>query len=686
MSLFLPNNTFEGIFNQAARCRPLCWRNLGLIPGLLGSLTPMLENSSDKLGYIHLQDWHYVSKFLLSDVIKLQGKEYLDWHYNGKAVRLHIPVMFIIGDIEGHDKLCSRKHGHTNRIKHVTHSCDIKRDMCSSAEATCRMFDAHEIYNLQKAVNNMNLSLDERIASEVLLDEHGFHPIFVNSYFLLDFGVNRHGLHGACAICLLHTFKQKYPDLVLREYMSLFGTTEDTIGRMQVNLSIAAFLRRCKRKSDRDFPSINTFTFALTKGKITYNANEKYARIFALYLFTLSTFGWNFTVKKSRKTLPHVLLIVKAIEQTLTIYQFLYLDKMPVSPGREDRRACTEVVKYMEIIKEVLLLGPNVKEGVDPCSFPKYHYLKHIFPMILQYGSSRNFDGGPCESNHKYLSKQPGSRTQKRRDVFDEQTSYNLAAKLVLERGCRDANILIGNACGNFDGNQQNQQFQNACRNENDKRATSFINKNSARFQLVQSQVNGALPILKWNKSHVSPTGIFRRDILKFVSDQIFKNTNFCESTIDGFTCLDWGGNIIRAHPSYKSGSPWFDHVSIKWQSGINSHYQCPAKVYMFIDLTDSKIIRNEELKNQMYAVVHSTLTCGRNNKPHSTAINTWKSRGKSSLVTFWTMETQFRLVPVSSFNAVSFVVQDYKDKEMTEESSFVYEILPRGDWANCHL
>ena len=71
----------------------------------------MLENSSDKLGYIHLKDWHFVSKFLLSDLIKLQGKEYLDWHYN--------PVMFIIGDIEGHDKPCSRKHGHTNRIKHV---------------------------------------------------------------------------------------------------------------------------------------------------------------------------------------------------------------------------------------------------------------------------------------------------------------------------------------------------------------------------------------------------------------------------------------------------------------------------------------------------------------------------------------------------------------------------------------
>ena len=64
--------------------------------------------------------------------------------------------------------------------------------------------------------------------------------------------------------------------------------------------------------------------------------------------------------------------------------------------------------------------------------------------MILQYGSARNFDGGPCESNHKYLSKQPGSRTQKRINTFDEQTQTNLASKIVLERSVKDANVFIG--------------------------------------------------------------------------------------------------------------------------------------------------------------------------------------------------------------------------------------------------
>ena len=48
-----------------------------------------------------------------------------------------------------------------------------------------------------------------------------------------------------------------------------------------------------------------------------------------------------------------------------------------------------------------------------------------------------NFDGGSCESNHKYLTNSPGMRTQGRMDTFDNQTAFNLSAKIVLDRACR---------------------------------------------------------------------------------------------------------------------------------------------------------------------------------------------------------------------------------------------------------
>ena len=69
----------------------------------------------------------------------------------------------------------------------------------------------------------------------------------------------------------------------------------------------------------------------------------------------------------------------------------------------------------------------------DKCTFPKYHYWKHIIPQTINYGSAKNFDGECSKSNHKYLTRKSGSRTQGRIDTFDEQTSYNLSSKIVID-------------------------------------------------------------------------------------------------------------------------------------------------------------------------------------------------------------------------------------------------------------
>ena len=229
--------------------RPLAWRHLGFIPGLLGKLIPSIEDCSKDVGFLHLCDWHHVSKLLLSDLLCLQDKECLEWNYRGKLVRLHIPIMFVIGDIEGHDKLCSSKHGHSVRMGGVTHSCDIRRSKCNDPNDTCNMFKKHEIHDLQQTYRNESLSKMSRQDAADQLQHLGFHPVFLNAYFLLDFGINEHGLHGACAICLLHTFKQKFPDLVVREYMSIFGSSEDTVGKLKINASMSALVKIVNTKA-----------------------------------------------------------------------------------------------------------------------------------------------------------------------------------------------------------------------------------------------------------------------------------------------------------------------------------------------------------------------------------------------------------------------------------------------------
>ena len=72
----------------------------------------------------------------------------------------------------------------------------------------------------------------------------------------------------------------------------------------------------CKGESDRDIHKFNTFSFSLT--------------FFSLFLYSMTTFRWKYMIKGRRKpqySIDEVKKVMKVMEKTLTIYQFMYLDK-----------------------------------------------------------------------------------------------------------------------------------------------------------------------------------------------------------------------------------------------------------------------------------------------------------------------------------------------------------------------
>ena len=634
---------------------------------------------------MRLDDWHKVSEFLLNDLALMQRSECLHWYYKGDLVRLHIPVMFIIGDIEGHDKLCTRKSGHGINMKGVTHSCNIKKTNCDIVSECCQLLLRNEISAPQKKFRNTLTSPEERQRIKGNLDSLGFYANVANAFFDLDYGSNPNGLHGACAICLLHTFKQKYPDLLLNEYMNLFGVSETTSGSLKVNSSLPRFMvQHCKRQSDRDFPKLNTFSFSLTKGKYTYNANEKYARIFSLFLYSMSTFGWNYMMKEKKKeyTEKEVKKLMNVIEKTLTMYQLLYVEEFPLVRKNIGQ---SEVMTYMKDVKWVLEKGhqvhPQYQKNPDKklCKFPKFHYLKHVIPMILEYGSAMNFDGGPNESNHKYLSKAPAKRSQGRTDTFDEQTSFNLACQIVLNQACRDTELAVGHKGGTII--KEKSTGTNG--------SIVDIHMHSSKFCIKGSIEDGVIVAhVEWKHSQKKPKSQFAPEVVQFVKEQMFLGEEgIIGSSIPGFTCLNLRSDIIRAHPCYRTGGQWFDFANVKWK-GVKEDYICPSKILMWLDCRNVNFKRDDQTGSfgrGIYAVVHSTHTEPKTNKPSKEARNIHKSRGSSKLVRYWTMETVFRLVHVSCIVSVAFVVQDCVDAEMNVPTSFVMEILPKKKWAELH-
>ena len=751
-----------GWFKQGARNSPETWRHHGYIPGLLNRMTVMHDRDRGlPLASSRNKDYHYVLKYLLQDFIDVQKAGGLDWVLNGKPCKLIFAVNMILGDIEGHDKLCSRKACHSATMNGVTHSCNITRDRCGDPLAECRMFFADEIFSKQRQYRETQ---DQVIKKSVKsdLDKLGFYADVTNAFEDVQFGDNEHGLHGACCICLLHTFKQRYPDDCLEMYMNLFGVSEGTVSKLGIDASLPRLMEKIKHQSDRNYPAISNFTFALTKGKHKYDANEKFARIFALFLFTMTTFGWTFTMEKRKLNEDTAKKRIELLESSLTTYKYMYQAEFHV----RNRNVGKNVIrKFLTLYKEVVEFEDKVIEDhnnddnevddveenevndddesedaddvneddndhdVDDendndeddvedeeddededddndddvqyhspkCKFPKFHYLLHIIWMIFEYGSSRNFDGGPCESNHKVITKNPGMKTNGRADTFDFQTSNVYASQTVIRRALALADIKqYSSTClhqkkGDKKDSDEESNAEYDDDNFDDDDASmdagpAAINTKSARFQINCNSQNRTASV-EWKQGNVKPTMGFKCDVVQFAYERLFNVTGVKENEVEGFTCLSALGSIFRAHPSYRSKSSWFDYANIKWcaNTGTEETYVCPAKIEMLIDLTKNTFHNNSDLSNELYAIIRSVQTTSGRHEPVNVAKQKWRDRGSSKLIKYWTIEDTYWLVPVSTFSSVSFMVPDYSDKNMSVRTNFIMEVLKYDSWEDVH-
>ena len=672
-----------GIFKRHIRNDARAWRELGRIPGKLGDLVPNRKFPQNKLAEIKLNNWHSVCSFLLSDLKSAQNQNGLHWVMHNQKCKLQIPIMYIVGDIMGHDMICSRKSGHSKMMKGVTHSCNISRSNCGDPYAECQLYGSNDIRSLQSIVQDMNKSNDEKNQAILQLNQKGFYSDVKNAFADLDFGANPNGIHGACAICLMHTFKQKFPNVVTEIYFLIYSQSSKSKNRLLVNRSVTRLIPRLLRQSYRSFPILTSFTVSLLKPKYTLSANEKFARTFALFLFSMTTFGWTYPFKCKHRQIMNDIEIkrrISLLEETISIYYFMFstdFKKQYIGSGQQEIRAymdrfknCMEYFDYCPDEVGGLEEQPvdrddddndsqssssteeETKPKKDHCTFPKFHYLTHVCAMIEMYGSSQNFDGGINESHHKYNTKSPGNRSQGRMHTFDSQTSNNLVSNIVIDKAIRCRNTIhVG---------EVSSESPNHIGTKSAKSTTNIeINNGSSKFIITP---NGRM---KWTKSDYTIPEKVRTFFFSNVVDTLPNKQG-----ILGFTELNYKGNIIRAHPSYNNDE-WYDWVQIQWQYQHGVYY-CPSKVLLFY-----------AIDGDLYAIVHSTKVDETTGQPMRNARKVWEQRGSSDVVKFWTMESNYRIVSVGVFNSTAFVYNDYKDEDMCEATGYKIEIKdkPSFEW-----
>ena len=236
-----------------------------------------------------------------------------------------------------------------------------------------------------------------------------------NAWKDIDFGDNDRGIFGVTPVCLLHTFLFRFPKDVFDFFMEMNGKTVNTKKNQEIERSLPKFISKHIRQSVRDMPRLSNFTTILTRQeKSKTDANKLYVKVFALYLFSLTTYS--IEMLKSGKTksvsMQDIRKRMRLLKQTLTVHQFLHQERIAKELFEPADGLNIKVAK--KVLDKYLYLYLSVKADTGSDTIvPKFHYIQHILNNIKYFGSSRAVDGATSESNFKILFKKPASQTQK---------------------------------------------------------------------------------------------------------------------------------------------------------------------------------------------------------------------------------------------------------------------------------
>ena len=257
-----------GIFKRKARNSNMFWRILGYIPNLEKVYNVTYSNIQKKnnLKKIHYQE---LLSCILQELKILQKEGGFRWKFpNGKEYNLKFPVMYIIGDAQGLDKICNRKVHYTPTKTFMTgccRDCNATYKHCHKPDFSCKF---HKTSIIQK------LSTD-------ILKSISFIPIKINAFAELCFGNDLHGLVGSCPPEPLHQWYLGVVELVI----NFFWDRLTIPARSYLDNVIRGISKECGRQSDRDMPNISCFQGGLMKEKLT--GMERGQQLFILYLALL---------------------------------------------------------------------------------------------------------------------------------------------------------------------------------------------------------------------------------------------------------------------------------------------------------------------------------------------------------------------------------------------------------------
>jgi hypothetical protein len=179
------------IFTKEARRNPKFWRTLGIIPNQSN-----MQNASSAEKAI---DYHHMIETIFKSVVDIQQGPGVAWKLKYVNISYDVvwkfPVLFIIGDTEGHDKMCGKYLSRTTKVNRLCRYCDCPTNSTDDPWFKIKYTSSDEISQLF------------RKGDLVGLKDISYHGL-LNGFRDIVFCDEDRGINGATLAELLHVWEK----------------------------------------------------------------------------------------------------------------------------------------------------------------------------------------------------------------------------------------------------------------------------------------------------------------------------------------------------------------------------------------------------------------------------------------------------------------------------------------------
>ncbi len=553
-----PGYATLGIWNLGTRNKAEAWRPLGYIPNLY--LLSKNENKFRMNSLEKLRMYHEILDAMLASVVRLQSKGGVPFSftYRGKLydVNLKVFLMFIIGDTEGHDKLCGRYNSRALQVKRVCRHCDIPTMDCDNAFYPWRHVKPDVVHALV-------LSNDlERLKA---MSQHPLKNAFYNTK--LDIGRNPRGIHGMTPGEPLHVVDLGLFKYGLEGFFICLGMNPKSKAPCKILMELDSMARHIGRflshQSDRQLPR-TYFPFGVTGG--TKLSGHEYQGVLLVVLIMC--------VMEESRLMFLTKMSVTVLHQWIRLFELLlgwrYWLKKSSIPRLEVEQSQLATQTLMMMFKSTV----KRKHG-NGSKFPKLHLPCHFSENMVDFGVIANVDSGPPESNHKPNAKAPSQHTQMRAESFEVQTAKRYVENLIIDFAADALHI------------DDTPAAKSAIFAPDLLRGARFVFEVS---EGCEGDVN--VVSFEWKSKAISEP--YNQQYTDWLTRHVFSKLT-PGTRVQGCTEHKRHNQFLfRAHPSYRGHNQWHDWATFDWSGGNieqdDDRVCIPGQIVFFLEITEDMV------------------------------------------------------------------------------------------------